>query len=174
MRSQQPPADILYWFSYGQQSKTLFLFSWLKAHQSWVSKPSLKTASPTWSQPPCKWLAQTVHGLFLTFFLSRESRVSEHACCYSLACFTFTFGSCPILLNCINCMNWAAAVSRLWSRAALGFIMEVVEGWLEGGKEQLLIHFPSRWSSSPKPPAVPCRLPLPYHNSTTNGAMKHF
>lgn len=54
--------------------------------------------------------------------------------------------------------------------AALGFMVKVVKGrWEEGGVAHSFSRLPS---SSGKPQAVPCRIPLPYHNGMTNGAMK--
>lgn len=100
-----------------------------------------------------------------------QGKSSKHACCYSPACSTFTFGSCPILLNCINCMNLAAVASQLWSSSSGVYHGKLLRDG-GSGEKGLLIRFSSRWSSSPEPAAVPCRLLLPYHNGMTNGAMK--
>lgn len=123
----------------------------------WMPSASLQLAVPN-----CAWP-------FSNLYLSRESRVSMPAVIHRPA----SHSHLGAVQSCWTALTvWTEQLQWAGCRAAaLGFIMEVVKGW-RTGEDGLLIHFPSRWSSSPKPPAVPCRLLLPYHNGMTNGAMK--
>lgn len=83
-----------------------------------------------------------MHGLFLTFiFPGKVEWVSMPAVIHW-----------PASHSHLGAVQFCWTALTVWTEqlqsagcgaAALGFIVEVVEGWLEGGKERLLIHFPS-------------------------------